>query len=319
MVWFWNRTPQADRVARAVLKRLSRQLAKEYERQRSALRWFAFDPERLQTAFAPLRFTADAQKAIKLVLQARGDGQAAQTASLLCDLGKAVVERLRAEPWEHLHAWRALSRTLDHVLAAQKAMLAAADPIPARPALGKKRRVVVTEELLQECYQSLFPAERMLVIAGRRIGDTTRLDGIFDVTGDQNWVHVRADRDLLGRALIKMHQSDAFLAAWVHSHPGLGPAATRPSQIDIQQDQDWLRDYPNLLNMILVEDGWLQLWGSGLESGQIEVELLGRGLLEENEHGYIYRVEQPRRLPVEPAEAAEHHRDGDRAAAAPEA
>src|SRR5262249_29220861 len=142
----------------------------------------------------------------------------------------------------------------------QEVMLPVWQRIPARPAPGEKRRVVVTEDLLQECYNSLFPAERMLVISGRRMGDTTRLADMFDVTGDQSEGHVRADPDRLGRALIEMDQSDAFLAAWLHSHPGFGPAATHPSPIDLRQEQDWLAHYPSLLNMIVVEDRWVRFW-----------------------------------------------------------
>jgi hypothetical protein len=32
-----------------------------------------------------------------------------------------------------------------------------------------------------------------------------------------------------------MEQSNAYLAAWQHSHPGLVPAATYPSPIDLSQ------------------------------------------------------------------------------------
>ena len=45
---------------------------------------------------------------------------------------------------------------------------------------------MVSQELLHEAYQRLFPAERMLVVAGRRMGETTRLTDIMDVTGDQS-------------------------------------------------------------------------------------------------------------------------------------
>ncbi len=319
MKWFWTRAPRKDRLARAAVKRLSRKLAKENDRQIGTLSRFADDPGQLETLFGPLKFTAEAQAEIGQLLRKPHAGQAGRTAGLLSELARAVTERLRAEPWENFHAWRALSRTLGLLLTAQEALLPAMPLVPAPLTTGKKRRVVVTEDLLQECYRSLFPAERMLVVAGRRMGDTIRLTDIFDVTGDQSGGHVRADPALLGRALIAMDQSDAFLAAWLHSHPGLGPAATHPSPTDLKQDQDWLRDYPNLLNIIVVKDRWVRFWGTGLEIGQIEVEFLGRGLIKENQHGYVCRLDENRRLPPEPTDADAGHRDADGAPIASEA
>lgn len=316
MFLLWNRAPRVDRVARAVLKRLSKTLAKENSRQIKTLSCLTSDPGQLETLFGPLKTTAEVRAEIALARQKRCEGQAAQTVALLGHLSKAVRERLNAEPRENLHALQALSRTLVLLLAAQEALL----PVTQRIAvLPRKRRVVISEDLLHEAYQLLFPAERMLVVAGQRMANTTRLARLFDVTGDQTGGHVRADAALLGRALIEMDQSESFLAAWVHSHPGVGPAATCPSSIDLRQHQDWIRDYSaTLLSIIVVKDRWVRFWGTGLETGQIEVELLGHGLIKENIHGYIYRLDE-RRLPAEPTDAGAVHRDGDGATLTPEA
>src|SRR5262245_14264983 len=294
MVRFWRRAPRADQVARTVLQRLSRTLVKEHERQISTLPCLAWDSRRLETLFGPLKLTAEARAEVALALERSCEGQAGGAAGLLAELARAVTERLRAEPWENFYARQALSRTLGQLLAAQEAMLPMMKQKSARTANVEKRRVVITEDLLLECYNYLFPAERMLVVSGRRTGCTTRLTDIFDVTGDQSGGHVKANPGLLQKALIQMDQSDAFLAAWLHSHPGFGPTATHPSPIDLRQEQDWLAHYPNLLNIIVVEDRWVRFWGTKLESGRIEVELLGRGVITENKHGNVYRLDEQR-------------------------
>ena len=74
-------------------------------------------------------------------------------------------------------------------------------------------------------------------------GDVTQLGAAFPVTGEARSGHVRADPENLAKALISMEVSGTHLAAWVHSHPGTGPAATQPSGIDLNQQDDWLRDF----------------------------------------------------------------------------
>jgi proteasome lid subunit RPN8/RPN11 len=311
----FSRAPTADRAARPVLQRLSRNLAKENRRQIYALSRFNSDPARLETLFGPLKLMVAAQAEIDLELQKECAEGTAGTTALVRRLSYAVTEAMKTEPWENFYARRALNKTLEHLLAAQERLLPSLRSLPA----AAKRRIVVSNELLQKSYQSLFPAERMLVVAGQRSGDIIRLTDVFDVTGDQSGGHVRADPTLLARALIGMEQSNGFLAGWLHSHPGFGPSATYPSPIDLKQHQDWIQDYsPNLLSVIVVKDRWVRFWGTGLESSQIEVELTGYGLIRESKHGYVYRLDE-RRLPSEPGDADTDHRKRDRAAIAPEA
>lgn len=314
-LWNWKRAPGADRKARAELKRLFQNLSFETDRQIIALYETAGCPVQLGTLFRPLNIVATARAEVAMALRTPCEGQATSTVTLVCQLSKVVTESLNAEPCENIDARQALSRTLQCLLAAQKAISPA---VAAMPSLAKKRRIVMSKELLEESYYSLFPAERMLVAAGRHLGDATRLIKIYDVTGDQSGGHVRANPDLLGRALIEMDKSDTFLAAWLHSHPGATQGTTHPSSIDLEQDQDWIRDYPRLLNVIVVKDRWFRFWGTALESGLIEVELLGHGPISEKKHGYIYRLDE-RRLPDEPGDANPAHRDRDGTPVAPEA
>ena len=73
--------------------------------------------------------------------------------------------------------------------------------------------------------QSLFPAERMIVGAGRRTMNKVTIHALFDVTGNAGPGHVKADSNLLAQALIAMSLSGTYFAIWIHSHPGSGPGA----------------------------------------------------------------------------------------------
>jgi hypothetical protein len=155
------------------------------------------------------------------------------------------------------------------------------------------RSILVPSDLLYQAHRSLFPAERMLVVAGR-LGDagTVRLGATFDVTGcgpDTHRAHVRADSEKLGRALVAMDLSGTELGAWIHSHSDAGAHATVPSHIDLQQHQDWIRDYSaNLLSAIMVDDGYVRFWGSALESGDLDLHIVGPGITQEDTH--VYRL-----------------------------
>jgi proteasome lid subunit RPN8/RPN11 len=152
-------------------------------------------------------------------------------------------------------------------------------------------RMEIPTEVLYQLHQSLFPAERMFVAAGRRDGAATKLSAVFDVTGEWSGASVRADSERLARALIAMEQTGTFLAAWVHSHPGRGPGATRPSHIDLAQQADWIRDFgPNLVSAIFVQDRWLRFWGPAVENDRVRVDLVGYGAERQENHDYLYKL-----------------------------
>ena len=79
---------------------------------------------------------------------------------------------------------------------------------------------------------------------------------------------------------------------WIHSHPGGGPGMTHPSEIDVEQHADWLRDYsPDLVSAIMVRDRYIRFWGTAVECGRVAVELEGPGteLISASEN--VYRLE----------------------------
>lgn len=281
------RTP-SERTTLSTLKKLDRALAREHERQVAGLRG-------LQPDMATVRAMQSALLALTEVRAnvagMRLDGamrQPRKARDHLRRLAGEITQTLQALPWEHHTAQEGLIKTLDLLIAADAALLSSA---PQGAAVECVHRIVVPSELLYQAHHDLFPAERMLVVAGRQAEGTTTLGAVFDVTGTSTGGHVRADPERLARALIAMDLSGAYLAAWFHSHPGNGPAATRPSAIDIGQHQDWIRDYsPHLLSAIVVRDGWVRFWGTALESDQVQVQICGVGVAREEADGCLYRL-----------------------------
>lgn len=140
--------------------------------------------------------------------------------------------------------------------------------------------------------QSLFPAERMIVGAGRRTAGMVTVEALFDVTGVASPGGVQADPNLLGQALIGMSLSRSYFALWVHSHPGSGPGATHPSNIDLAQHADWLLHYsPDLVSAIMVEDRYFRFWGTAVESGTISLSVKGDGVIPVSVRENVYKLE----------------------------
>src|SRR5580693_5343882 len=99
--------------------------------------------------------------------------------------------------------------------------------------------LVLPTDLLTAAWRQLFPAERMIFVAGRRDGRVTRATSLRDVTGETRSAgYVKASAALLQEALLDWEGTGARVVAWIHSHPGTGPTASHPSPIDHRQDAD---------------------------------------------------------------------------------
>jgi proteasome lid subunit RPN8/RPN11 len=157
---------------------------------------------------------------------------------------------------------------------------------------AKQSTVLVPSELLYQAVHQLCPAERMGVMPVRSIMGRTVLGSLHDVTGVGQPVHVRADPARLAAALIGFERAGAALGGWIHSHPGLGPGATMPSNIDRAQYADWLHDYSQrLIGLIVVADGFVRFWGDAVESGSTHIEIVGDGVCQLRGHRHVYRLE----------------------------
>ncbi len=275
-------TIKTERDVRRALGWLARRLRGEYRRLARRL-------VEVPASLGPVQSTVRALERLAAILVTLGgrpelELEAAQALVRRCSV--EVAAELQAEPWEHYAQRGTLLRVLD-LLQAADARIALAPPRPGGPA----GRVVVPSDLLYQAHHALFPAERMLVANGRRRGRTINLGALFDVTGASSQGHVRADPQRLGRALIAMDLSDSYLAAWIHSHPGRGREATRPSSLDQEQYQDWIRDYtPHLVGAIFAADGWVRFWGTAVEAGRVEVQVAGDGVYVEDQDGTLCRL-----------------------------
>ncbi len=269
---------------RGVLRRLDRDLDREHLHQTIALRKLPRDTNEAD-AFARYLVMLTQLRSVVHTLSTEERQDNLKTREQLRGLAKQMSEALEDEPWNNYGARVAMARTIH--------LLIKADSQLVLPELGgpAAKRIVIPTDLLYQAHHSLFPAERMLVVSGHTSPETTILGAVFEVTGENSFGHVKADPSRLARALIAMDLSDTFLAAWWHSHPGIGAGCAQPSSTDLNQHQDWIRDYtPNLLSAIIVADGWIRFWGTALESRQIDLELTGRGITREDEHDHIYRL-----------------------------
>lgn len=152
-------------------------------------------------------------------------------------------------------------------------------------------QMILSAAMIFQLRQSLFPAERMIVGASRRIDGNIEIEALFDVTGKASESGVKADPDRLGQALIAMAETGTYFGLWVHSHPGTGPGATHPSGIDVRQHGDWLKDYSaDLVSAIMVSDRYIRFWGTAVESGKITVAVEGGGIGLVSQAEYVYRL-----------------------------
>lgn len=272
-----------------IVDRLAHDLGKEYRHQVWQL-WRAGEaPDRLKALSATAVATCQTWRA---VVSLADQGQAVQLDKakdrlheLTDTLGPLLRKGLYANPGE----LEGLARTLHLVVAAEQELYSVSGNVSAL----KTPKIVAPSDLLFQAYHSLFPAERMLVAAGRKTGDgAITLGALWEVTGAASNGHVRADPARLGEALIGMELSGTHLAAWVHSHPGRSAVATCPSDIDLRQQQSWLRDYsPLLLGITVVADGWIRFWGPALDTRQVSVEVVGGGVTVEEQDGQVFRLQ----------------------------
>ena len=159
--------------------------------------------------------------------------------------------------------------------------------------------VVIPSAMLLQAKQALFPAERMQVISGRRVGRTVHLEAHIDVTGESANGHVDMDNLRLKDARLDIEKSGTFLAMCLYSHPGEGPAATIPSSTDVNQHKQWLsHHWPRSISAIMVKDGYLRLFGESVDRKLVTVVIEGSGIErirqeEADGTGTLYQVTEP--------------------------
>jgi proteasome lid subunit RPN8/RPN11 len=156
----------------------------------------------------------------------------------------------------------------------------------------KAVEIVLPTDLMFSAFRQLFPAERMLIMGGRQTRRGIRITSVADVSEpNPSAVHVRADKFRLNTALVDLSRTGAHFAVWVHSHPGLGPGATHPSDIDIPQEQDLRRHYSgHLLGLIVVRDGVVRAWGQAIDEDGIAITWRGSGIAPYPGERHVYQL-----------------------------
>lgn len=167
--------------------------------------------------------------------------------------------------------------------------LGLADPVESAPL--RSPTLVLPTDLLATAWRQLFPAERMMFVGGHRDGFATDATSLRDVTSDRrSLAYVKASPTLLHEALLDWEATGACVVGWIHSHPGTGLGASNPSDIDHRQDMDLRATYgPQVVGIIVTQDGWLRLWGQAITRADVTVDLLGRGVVP-SEVRHVYRV-----------------------------
>jgi proteasome lid subunit RPN8/RPN11 len=224
------------------------------------------DPDRVRAALAR---AADRRFRRQLRIVRRHRGELRELTAVVAELSALVAFR-RDAPTE-------LPGSLDGTDSIVRGRLPKDAPSP--------NSLLVTADLTFELHHRLFPAERMIVIAGREVERRMVLTSCFDVTSESrsHAAYTKADPIKLGAALIAIEKSGASLLAWAHSHPGNGASACHPSPTDLRQHTAWTLNYTPLLGFIFTSDGYVRLWG---DTNNVQVSGTG---IERIEHD-LYRV-----------------------------
>jgi hypothetical protein len=301
------RTDQDIDDARGVLKTVERSLSTEWtDGLRYATGAPSLDPAQTESLHTAIENLTECHTAIRRLVAAKGP-VSPQTASDIVATQLAHTKQLavnRTATCER--AANITTKTLNLLFAAGQelrstfglkghaAEIIGLGRVPNQaPAMRTAKRIMELHSAkMFELRQSLFPAERMIVGAGRRSDKVVTIEALFDVTGNANAGGVKAHPDRLGQALIAMSQSGTHFALWIHSHPGRGPGMTHPSSIDLRQHADWLKNYsPDLVSAIMVEDRYFRFWGTALETGTMAVSVMGDGVASVSADEHVYRLE----------------------------
>ena len=272
-----------------VVARLNDTLATLYAQSIHNIKSNGFNPLLIQEDTDVLLALAKARERLKAVsLEEREE----DVASALAQVTHEIMEKLYTT---------SVSRTrlgLSNILAT---LVTAADQLSdeSGPDATMVETVVLPSDLLLQAKTALFPAERMQIIEGRRLGTTVRLGTPTDITDESSDGHVRHDEMKLNDARLKTQKSGTFLAMCLHSHPGEGPFATIPGTSDNDLHQYGVtHSWPLLISAIMVKDGYLRLFGDAVERKLVTVAIEGAGIEripqdEADESGTLYRVTQP--------------------------
>jgi proteasome lid subunit RPN8/RPN11 len=159
-------------------------------------------------------------------------------------------------------------------------------PAASPPATSSAAAYLVGSWFLADCHRYLLANphghERLHFVSGVKIGTTRTLDRLVEVAIEsQSAIHAVADPLAAQRTLVEMDEWGHTVHGLFHSHPGSGPAATRPSSTDLDTHERYERGGYPLVGAIFVRDGYVRFFGN---KHQCTVMVYGKGVdhVEEN-------------------------------------
>jgi proteasome lid subunit RPN8/RPN11 len=139
---------------------------------------------------------------------------------------------------------------------------------------------------LEDSYRYLVrdPAEDMHFVTGNELGGVRVLERMLTFEkSTRSCVGVAGDPASTHRTLIALDAKGHRLTAWMHSHPGCGPWATRPSPTDLDHQQRLERGGYPAIGAIFSRDGYLRFFSKATD---FRVAIFGKGVTRHDERLY---------------------------------
>jgi proteasome lid subunit RPN8/RPN11 len=145
---------------------------------------------------------------------------------------------------------------------------------------------IVSSLFLAESFRYLVrdPAEDMHFVTGCELGPVRVLERLVDFDkAERTTVRVAGKPASTHQALIGLEAKGHRLTAWMHSHPGLGAGATRPSSTDLDHQRRLEQGRYPAIGAIFSRDGWVRFFSAGTP---FRVDVFGAGVRRADERVY---------------------------------
>jgi hypothetical protein len=160
-------------------------------------------------------------------------------------------------------------------------------PVGAKPPAMAPLAVRVPSALLYRIRELIFPSERLFVGSARPDHATWTIEALWEVTGEANAGHCKADPGKFISAKREMSYSGSWYGFFSHSHPGTTAAHTAPSDEDLRTYLSETADAaPGALLAAIFVGRWVRFFGDA--AGHVAIIGDGVTLIDEKEHIYEF-------------------------------
>jgi proteasome lid subunit RPN8/RPN11 len=149
---------------------------------------------------------------------------------------------------------------------------------------------IVSSLFLLESFRYLVkdPAEDMHFVTGCELGPVRVLERLVDFDkAERTAVRVAGKPASTHQALIGLEAKGHRLTAWMHSHPGMGAGATRPSSTDLDHQRRLEQGRYPAIGAIFSRDACVRFFSAGTP---FRVEVFGAGVRRLDERVYQFDV-----------------------------